>query len=200
MTEVRALCICARSFSTPLTPTLTATPPCTVSRLYAHSKNYDMELTLDYNIELFPLQAGQSFALALASSLSRIPQGVAGAADDEEKDRDVWRPDAKGRRGLDDDYEYVMYGKVSTLPTCTYPTTFAFVCFAFCKSLPFPRGEAVCLAQHKRLMVPYLCRCIGSTVVPRRSCKSRPFCSSRATTPDLAQLPSGRRTHPLVGS
>ena len=75
-----------------------------------------MELTLDYNIELFPLQAGQSFALALASSLSRIPQGVAGAADDEEKDRDVWRPDAKGRRGLDDDYEYVMYGKVSTLP------------------------------------------------------------------------------------
>ncbi|KAI0724450.1 hypothetical protein C8T65DRAFT_691499 [Cerioporus squamosus] len=83
-----------------------------VSRLYAHSKNYDMELTLDYNIELFPLQAGQSFALALASSLSRIPQGVSGAADDEEKDRDVWRPDAKGRRGLDDDYEYVMYGKV----------------------------------------------------------------------------------------
>ncbi|RDX57502.1 RNA polymerase [Polyporus arcularius HHB13444] len=83
-----------------------------VSRLYAHSKNYDMELTLDYNVELFPLQAGQSFALALASSLSRIPQGVAGAADDEEKDRDVWRPDAKGRRGLDDDYEYVMYGKV----------------------------------------------------------------------------------------
>lgn len=75
-----------------------------------------MELTLDYNIELFPLQAGQSFALALASSLSRIPQGVAGAADDEEKDRDVWRPDAKGRRGLDDDYEYVMYGKVSMLP------------------------------------------------------------------------------------
>ncbi|RPD82658.1 hypothetical protein L226DRAFT_549318 [Lentinus tigrinus ALCF2SS1-7] len=83
-----------------------------VSRLYAHSKNYDMELTLDYNIELFPLQSGQSFALALASSLSRIPQGVSGAVEDEEKDRDVWRPDAKGRRGLDDDYEYVMYGKV----------------------------------------------------------------------------------------
>ena len=114
MTEVRALCICAQTCRTPLTPTLTATRPCTVSRLYAHSKNYDMELTLDYNIELFPLQAGQSFALALASSLSRIPQGVAGAADDEEKDRDVWRPDAKGRRGLDDDYEYVMYGKVRT--------------------------------------------------------------------------------------
>ncbi|KAH9898504.1 hypothetical protein C8Q73DRAFT_788681 [Cubamyces lactineus] len=83
-----------------------------VSRLYAHSKNYDMDLTLDYNVELFPLQNGQSFALALASSLSRAPQGAAGATEDEDKDRDVWRPDAKGRRGLDDDYEYVMYGKV----------------------------------------------------------------------------------------
>ncbi|CDO72339.1 hypothetical protein BN946_scf184977.g36 [Trametes cinnabarina] len=83
-----------------------------VSRLYAHSKNYDMDLTLDYNVELFPLQNGQSFALALASSLSRAPPGAAGTGDDEDKDRDVWRPDAKGRRGLDDDYEYVMYGKV----------------------------------------------------------------------------------------
>ena len=72
-----------------------------------------MDLTLDYNIELFPLQDGQSFALALASTLSRAPQGAAGA-EDEDKDRDVWRPDAKGRRGgLDDEYEYVMYGKVS---------------------------------------------------------------------------------------
>lgn len=79
-----------------------------------------MDLTLDYNIELFPLQSGQSFALALASSLSRAPQGPSGA-EDEDKDRDVWRPDAKGRKGLDDDYEYVMYGKVSILPvfTCT---------------------------------------------------------------------------------
>ncbi|EJF66606.1 hypothetical protein DICSQDRAFT_123228 [Dichomitus squalens LYAD-421 SS1] len=83
-----------------------------VSRLYAHSKNYDMDLTLDYNTELFPIQSGQSIALALASSLSRNPQGAAGTTEDEDKDRDVWRPDAKGRRGLDDDYEYVMYGKV----------------------------------------------------------------------------------------
>ncbi|KAI0757104.1 RNA polymerase I [Daedaleopsis nitida] len=82
-----------------------------VSRLYARSKNYDMELTLDYNVELFPLQNDQSFALALASSLSRVPQGAAGATEGEEKDQDVWRPDVK-RRGLDDDYEYVMYGKV----------------------------------------------------------------------------------------
>jgi hypothetical protein len=92
----------------------------TVSRLYAHSKNYDMDLTLDYNTELFPLQSDQSFALALASSLARggsAAGGVDGGAEDaDDKDRDVWRPDGKGRRGLEEDYDYVMYGKVSLVP------------------------------------------------------------------------------------
>ncbi|RXW24754.1 hypothetical protein EST38_g1057 [Candolleomyces aberdarensis] len=85
-----------------------------VSRLRARSKNYDMDLTLDYNNELFPLKSGQSFALALASSLQRSGASKSdGAGDDgEEKEQDVWRPDGKGRRGLEDDYHYVMYGKV----------------------------------------------------------------------------------------
>ncbi|OSX67662.1 hypothetical protein POSPLADRAFT_1129609 [Postia placenta MAD-698-R-SB12] len=81
-----------------------------VSRLYAHSKNYDMDLTLDYNVELYPMQNGQEFALALASSLAKGPPGA--NTEEEEKDSDVWRPDGKGRRGLEEDYEYVMYGKV----------------------------------------------------------------------------------------
>lgn len=90
-----------------------------VSRLYAHSKNYDMDLTLDYNLELFPLQNGESFALALASSLDR--EGVPSMATDGEeeeadKDRHKWRPDGKGKHGLEEDYEYVMYGKVSIIP------------------------------------------------------------------------------------
>jgi DNA-directed RNA polymerases I, II, and III subunit RPABC3 len=75
-----------------------------------------MDLTLDYNTELFPLQNGQNFALALASSLQRGAPG-AGAndtGDDEDKDTDVWRPDGKGRKGLEEDYDYVMYGKVSS--------------------------------------------------------------------------------------
>ncbi|KAG5654754.1 hypothetical protein H0H81_003762 [Sphagnurus paluster] len=84
-----------------------------VSRLYAHSKNYDMDLTLDYNIELFPLMKEESFALALASSLARGgATSGANATDGDAEDRDVWRPDGKGRRGLEDDYDYVMYGKV----------------------------------------------------------------------------------------
>ncbi|KAG6911841.1 hypothetical protein DXG01_000088 [Tephrocybe rancida] len=95
-----------------------------VSRLYAHSKNYEMDLTLDYNVELFPLQDEDSFALALASSLARggapagsnAADGNEDAADD--KERDVWRPDGKGRRGLEDDYDYVMYGKVGRDRSC----------------------------------------------------------------------------------
>lgn len=70
-----------------------------------------MDLTLDYNVELYPMQNGQEFALALASSLAKGPPGA--NTEEEEKDSDVWRPDGKGRRGLEEDYDYVMYGKVS---------------------------------------------------------------------------------------
>ncbi|PFH54625.1 hypothetical protein AMATHDRAFT_176 [Amanita thiersii Skay4041] len=83
-----------------------------VSRLYAHSKSYDMDLTLDYNVELFPLRVDDSFALALASSLSRGGATGVNTEDVDDKDRDVWRPDGKGHRGLESDYDYVMYGKV----------------------------------------------------------------------------------------
>ncbi|KAI0322673.1 RNA polymerase [Amylostereum chailletii] len=106
-----------------------------VSRLYAHSKNYDMDLTLDYNIELFPLEAGQSVALALASTLARGPQnggggeGAEGAAEDEDKDKDVWRPDGKGRRGVEEDYEYVMYGKVYRFDSGNAETVTAYASF-----------------------------------------------------------------------
>jgi hypothetical protein len=79
-----------------------------------------MDLTLDYNVELFPLKPDQSFALALASSLARGGATTTGTVDPDamvedtdDKDRDVWRPDGKGRRGLEEDYDYVMYGKAS---------------------------------------------------------------------------------------
>lgn len=77
-----------------------------------------MDLTLDYNIELLPLVKGQTFALALASSLARGPP-TTNDAGEEEKDADVWRPDGKGRHGLEDDYDYVMYGKVRVMSYLT---------------------------------------------------------------------------------
>lgn len=74
-----------------------------------------MDLTLDYNIELYPLKDGESFAMALATSLLK-GQSAAGAGgatgDEEDKDRHIWRPDGKGVRGLEEEYDYVMYGKV----------------------------------------------------------------------------------------
>lgn len=83
-----------------------------VSRLYAKSKNYEMDLTLDYNNELFPLKTGQTFTLSLATSLSRgsVP-GKDGEGEDKEQ---RWRPDGKGQKGIEEDYEYVMFGRVST--------------------------------------------------------------------------------------
>jgi hypothetical protein len=69
-----------------------------------------MHLTLDYNIELYPLNVGEKFTLVLASSLAR-----GGAAEAEGKD--IWRPDGKGQQGLEEDYEYVMYGYVSVSST-----------------------------------------------------------------------------------
>ncbi|KAF9452615.1 RNA polymerase [Macrolepiota fuliginosa MF-IS2] len=101
-----------------------------VSRLYAHSKNYDMELTLDYNIELFPLQNDQSFALALASSLDREGAPPAAEGDEEgDKDRHGWRPDGKGKHGLEEDYDYVMYGKVYKFDSGTAEIVTAYASF-----------------------------------------------------------------------
>jgi len=83
-----------------------------VSRLHAKSRNYGMELTLDYNCEIFPLDVGMNVVLALASSLARDPVGTQDGIVEEDRDRDVWRPDGKGRRGVEDEYDYVMYGRV----------------------------------------------------------------------------------------
>lgn len=82
----------------------------------AQSSNFDMSLTLDFNVELYPLRKDEKISFVLASSLARggpsVGAGVIDSVDEQDKDRDVWRPDGKGRRGLEEDYEYVMYGKV----------------------------------------------------------------------------------------
>ncbi|KAL9716090.1 DNA-directed RNA polymerases I, II, and III subunit RPABC3 [Leucoagaricus gongylophorus] len=93
--------------------------------------NYDMDLTLDYNFELFPLKNGESFALALASSLDRegVPSMVTDGDEETDKDRHKWRPDGKGKRGLEEDYEYVMYGKVYKFDSGTAEIVTAYLSF-----------------------------------------------------------------------
>ena len=55
-------------------------------------------------------------AQLLTSSLAHggplAAAAVMGGTDEDNKDRDMWQPDGKGRRGLEEDYEYVMYRKV----------------------------------------------------------------------------------------
>jgi hypothetical protein len=51
--------------------------------------------------------------MALSSSLSRDGGALTTDSEDaDDKDRDIWRPDGKGNRGLEEDYDYVMYGKL----------------------------------------------------------------------------------------
>jgi hypothetical protein len=78
-----------------------------VSRLVGRSENYEMDLTLDFNSEIYPLRLGEKFSLVLASSLSLDGVGAGGV-----EKRESWRERAPGERDLSDEYEYVMFGKV----------------------------------------------------------------------------------------
>ncbi|KAI8886562.1 RNA polymerase [Backusella circina FSU 941] len=78
-----------------------------VSRLVGRSENYEMDLTLDFNSEIYPLKLGEKFSLVLASSLSLDGVGAGGV-----EKRESWRERAPGERDLSDEYEYVMFGKV----------------------------------------------------------------------------------------
>ena len=69
-----------------------------VSRYMCRSE-FDAELTIDVNVDAYPLSVGQRFSLALASTLS-----LDGSPEDDSFDQ-------SGKPSLADGYEYVMYGK-----------------------------------------------------------------------------------------
>eukprot|EP00270_Netrium_digitus_P001538 TRINITY_DN1170_c0_g1_i6.p2 TRINITY_DN1170_c0_g1~~TRINITY_DN1170_c0_g1_i6.p2 ORF type:complete len:148 (+),score=32.35 TRINITY_DN1170_c0_g1_i6:117-560(+) len=71
-----------------------------VSRIEARSEQYDMEVTLDVNTEIYPLHIQDKLTLALARTLS-----LDGTPDEPTFDQ-------SGRRSLMDKFEYVMYGKL----------------------------------------------------------------------------------------
>jgi DNA-directed RNA polymerase I, II, and III subunit RPABC3 len=72
-----------------------------VSRLVAHSEQFDMDLLLDVNIDVYPIaRSEKKFTLALAATLN-----LDGTQDDGTFDQ-------TRRKSLADKYEYVMYGKV----------------------------------------------------------------------------------------
>ena len=64
---------------------------------------------MDFNHELYPLKRADNITVVLASSRSLA------ATTGEDREHETWRPDGRNGRGLDADYEYVMYGKVRSL-------------------------------------------------------------------------------------
>lgn len=64
-----------------------------------------MELTLDVNTEIYPLEQDQRIMLALTTSLSKGETGT------DSSKKEAWR-EHMGEDSVADDYEYVMYGKV----------------------------------------------------------------------------------------
>lgn len=75
-----------------------------VSRLNAVSENYQVELILDVNTEIYPMKTGEKFTLLLARTLS-----LNGSIPENEGSFDLNR---MSQKSLADGYDYVMYGKV----------------------------------------------------------------------------------------
>lgn len=74
-----------------------------VSRVVCRSDLYEMDLKLDVNVDIYPLEVGDKFSLAMNSSL----------ATDGTADTGTFSPDKFKQGGsLMDIYEYVMHGKI----------------------------------------------------------------------------------------
>ncbi|TPX53813.1 hypothetical protein SeMB42_g00610 [Synchytrium endobioticum] len=80
-----------------------------VSRILASSQTGNMEMTLDVNSELYPIEIGEMYAVRLTSSIERELAGGTRRRDPAAAAQ-PWRDGAKGT--LADEYEYVMYGKI----------------------------------------------------------------------------------------
>merc|ERR1712046_259226 len=75
-----------------------------VSRYICHSELYDMDLTLDVNVEIYPLEVSERFKLFLTNDVGAAQSGST----------NLW----EGNTGtIIDDYEYVMHGKIFKIET-----------------------------------------------------------------------------------
>ncbi|KAK9288520.1 hypothetical protein L1049_016979 [Liquidambar formosana] len=71
-----------------------------VTRIEARSEALEMYMQLDVNTEIYPLQPGEKFAMALATTLNL------------DGTPDTGYFTQGGRKSLADKYEYVMHGKL----------------------------------------------------------------------------------------
>lgn len=76
-----------------------------VSRITGQSStSQEIRITLDINLELFPVKNNDSLTITLASSLGNESSMLTSNGS--------WRPPKNNDRSLADDYDYVMYGTV----------------------------------------------------------------------------------------
>ncbi|GAV08024.1 hypothetical protein RvY_17782 [Ramazzottius varieornatus] len=74
-----------------------------VSRLHCESESFKMDLILDVNIQIYPIELGDKFRLVIAKSLGEE------TSEEDAEYQDISRfPKA-------DQYEYIMYGKIYRL-------------------------------------------------------------------------------------
>ncbi|CAG8755894.1 8933_t:CDS:2, partial [Funneliformis caledonium] len=93
-----------------------------VSRFTGRGENLEMELTIDINIELYPLDIGDKVMIMLTTSLSLDTANIAQSEEailpfpimtqGDQTERPSWKEKTSMDRDLSDDYEYIMYGKV----------------------------------------------------------------------------------------
>eukprot|EP00033_Pygsuia_biforma_P001071 GCRY01001218.1.p1 GENE.GCRY01001218.1~~GCRY01001218.1.p1 ORF type:complete len:145 (-),score=9.71 GCRY01001218.1:328-762(-) len=72
-----------------------------VSRVIGRTENYEMDLILDINTDIYPVDIADKFSFALASTLK-----LDGSPDDGSYDP------TDNHKNLSDDYQYVMHGKI----------------------------------------------------------------------------------------
>jgi DNA-directed RNA polymerases I, II, and III subunit RPABC3 len=75
-----------------------------VSRFDCTSESYEMQLLLDVNVDVYPLEVNQKFSFMLTSTVKKD------GAPDEDNGWDSHT--SKEKKTLLDDYDYAMYGKV----------------------------------------------------------------------------------------
>ena len=74
-----------------------------VARIVGHSPDHSVEMTLDINTDVYPIQPGETVTMLLASTLN-----LDGTKDDEKG----WREPKPGEAGLADMFDYVCHGKI----------------------------------------------------------------------------------------
>uniref|UniRef100_A0A7S2Z3U4 DNA-directed RNA polymerases I, II, and III subunit RPABC3 n=1 Tax=Chloropicon laureae TaxID=464258 RepID=A0A7S2Z3U4_9CHLO len=113
-----------------------------VSRFICQSELYDMSMTLDVNVEIYPIEVGEHFKLLLTNEVSS--KGDSGGA-------------GGGPTGTSlDDWEYVMHGKIFKIETSQSNDNQQNLYISFGGLLLLLVGDAKPLEQFKIDMYTYL--------------------------------------------